>query len=160
MNVVLNKLNTIASYAAAISLVIILLVTSVSINCFDSDFYKSEYKTLQTAQDLGMTQKDLNLATNTLLDYLQDKRDNINVEITVQGSTVEAFNSKEAAHMVDVRSLYHFAQILRNMAFVILVVSCIYLLVRLKKGAWTCLLYTSRRQNAYALFVAVQSLRR
>lgn len=50
MNVVLNKLNTIASYAAAISLVIILLVTSVSINCFDSDFYKSEYKTLQTAQ--------------------------------------------------------------------------------------------------------------
>ena len=68
MNVVLNKLNTIASYAAAISLVIILLVTSVSINCFDSDFYKSEYKTLQTAQDLGMTQKDLNLATNTLLE--------------------------------------------------------------------------------------------
>ena len=139
MNVVLNKLNTIASYAAAISLVIILLVTSVSINCFDSDFYKSEYKTLQTAQDLGMTQKDLNLATNTLLDYLQDKRDNINVEITVQGSKVEAFNSKETAHMVDVRSLYHFAQILRNMAFVILVVSCIYLLVRLKKGAWTVL---------------------
>ena len=46
MNVVLNKLNTIASYAAAISLVIILLVTSVSINCFDSDFccsYNSDY---------------------------------------------------------------------------------------------------------------------
>ena len=57
MNVVLNKLNTIASYAAAISLVIILLVTSVSINCFDSDFYKSEYKTLQTAQDLKRKKK-------------------------------------------------------------------------------------------------------
>ena len=83
MKQLLEKLTTLAAYTAAVCTIVILLVTSININCFDKDFYKTEYASLETAQSLGMTEKDLNKATDALLDYLQDRRDNINVTVAV-----------------------------------------------------------------------------
>lgn len=137
MKQLLNTLNSVTAFIAAVTLVFIILITSIDINCFDRSFYQSEYKQLDTAQELGMTENDLFLATNTLLDYLQDKRDDIDVSVSVKGSEGPAFNSKEASHMVDVRGLYHFAMILRNICMILFVVSIIYLIVRLKKDMLT-----------------------
>lgn len=134
---ILNRLNGVTSYVGAISIIIILLITSIDINCFNKDFYKSEYASLHTSEDLGMTDKDLNKATDTLLDYLQDNREDIKVEITLKGTRQPAFNSKEEAHMVDVKALYQFAIVLRVVCGILLVVSFAYMLIRLKNGAFT-----------------------
>lgn len=139
MKQILERLTSVLAYVAAISAIIILLVTSIDINCFNKDFYASEYKSLNTAETLGMTDQDLNKATNTLLDYLQDKRNNIDVQISIKGNETNAFNAKEASHMVDVKGLYHFALILRNLAIITLAASVIYMFIRLKKGAFTIL---------------------
>lgn len=136
---IFDRLNVVAAYISVISLIVILLVTSIDMNCFNRDFFQSQYATLKTSQDLGMTDKDLNKATDTLLDYLQDKRDDITVEITVKGTRQEAFNSKEAAHMVDVKGLYQFALIMRNVCLILFAASIIYLFIRLKKGVFTLL---------------------
>lgn len=134
-----DRLNGVAAYFTVFSLIIILLVTSIDMNCFNRDFFRSEYATLKTSDELGMSEKDLNKATNTLLDYLQDKREDITVEITVKGTKQMAFNSKEAAHMVDVKGLYQFALVLRNVCLIIFAAGLIYLLVQMKKGAFTLL---------------------
>lgn len=139
MKQILERLTSVLAYVAAISAIIILLVTSIDINCFNKDFYASEYKSLNTAETLGMTDQDLNKATNTLLDYLQDKRNNIDVQISIKGNETNAFNAKEASHMVDVKGLYHFALILRNLAIITFAASVIYMFIRLKKGAFTIL---------------------
>lgn len=134
---ILDRANGVAAYVCAISIIIILLITSIDINCFNKDFFRSQYASLKTSEDLGMTDKDLNKATETLLDYLQDKREDIKVEITMKGTRQEAFNSKETAHMVDVKQLYQFALVLRIVCGILFVISFVYLLVRLKKGAFT-----------------------
>lgn len=139
MKQILDRLTSCLAYVAAISAIIILLVTSININCFDRDFYADQYQKLDTAQDLGMTEKDLNKATTTLLDYLQDKRGNIKTQISLKGSQVDAFNAKEASHMVDVKNLYQFALVLRNIAIIALVGSIVYMFVRLRKGVFTIL---------------------
>lgn len=139
MKHVMEKLDNIAAYVTAIALILILLVTSIDVNCFNRGFFAEEYKKLNTAEELGMTEQDLHLATNTLLDYLQDEKNSIKAEITVQGTTMLAFNSKEEAHMKDVRGLYHFAIGLRNFCAVLLLASMIYLITRMKKGAFTLL---------------------
>ena len=118
-------------------MVVILLVTSININCFNKGFYKTEYASLETAQSLGMTEKDLNKATDALLDYLQDRRDNIDVTVAVKGTETKAFNARESSHMVDVRNLYRFAMVLRNVAIILLVLSLVYMAVRLKSGMLT-----------------------
>lgn len=137
MKEVLDKLTTLSSYVIAICLIIILLITSIDINCFNKSFYKSQYESLHTAETLGMTQNDLEKSTNALLDYLQDEREDIKVTITLKGTQTEAFNARESAHMTDVKNLYQFALVLRNVAFVLLAASLIYMFVRLKKGMWT-----------------------
>ena len=50
MKEVLDKLTTLSSYVIAISLIIILLITSIDINCFNKGFYKSQYESLHTAE--------------------------------------------------------------------------------------------------------------
>ena len=137
MKQLLEKLTTLAAYTAAVCTIVILLVTSININCFNKDFYKTEYASLETAQSLGMTEKDLNKATDALLDYLQDRRDNIDVTVAVKGTETKAFNARESSHMVDVRNLYRFAMVLRNVAIILLVLSLVYMAVRLKSGTLT-----------------------
>ena len=137
MKQIFEKLNAIAAYAIAISAVLIMLITSIDYNCFDKGFYAKEYKDLNTAQSLGMTEKDLNKATYTLLDYLKNERDDIQVEISLKGTKTEAFNEKEASHMFDVRNLYHFALILRKGCIVALLVSLVYLIFQYRGGIYT-----------------------
>lgn len=137
MKQIFEKLNVIAAYAIAISAVLIILITSIDYNCFDKGFYAKEYKNLNTAQSLGMTEKDLNNATYTLLDYLKDERDDIQVEISLKGTKTEAFNEKEASHMVDVRNLYHFALFLRHGCIAVLLISLIYLIYQYRSGIYT-----------------------
>lgn len=139
MKNILDKLNLLAGYVVAVCAILILLITSIDINCFNKEFYHSEYKTLETAKSIGMTENDLNMATDTLLDYLQDKREDINLEIQLKGTKVSAFNSKEAAHMVDVKGLYQFALTLRSIASIVLLVSLAYLFARLRTGMFTLL---------------------
>lgn len=136
---IFERLNGVVGYVSVIALIIILFVTSIDINCFNKDFFHSQYASLKTADELGMSDEDLNKATDTLLDYLQDRREDIIVEVTVKGTRQEAFNSKEAAHMVDVKGLYQFALVLRNVCIILFVASFIYLLIRLKKGVFTLL---------------------
>ena len=79
---------------------------AVDICSFRRSFYEREYSKLDTAAGMGMTHADLMEATDTLLDYLKDRRDDLDLQTTVHGETVEMFDGREKAHMVDVKALY------------------------------------------------------
>lgn len=100
-------------FAAGFSLIVFLLLSSVDMSCFRLSFFDEQYRELNTAENLDMSHEDLMNATQTLLDYLRGSRDNIDVEVTVAGVSQPAFNARESAHMVDVRSLYQNAMIVR-----------------------------------------------
>lgn len=100
-------------YATILAILVILLITCIDFLCFNKTFYHRQYKSLHTAQEVSMTQKDLYKTTDALLDYLKGERDNLNVSITMKGYEQEAFNSKEISHMSDVKKLYQFTLRLR-----------------------------------------------
>lgn len=127
-----QRIPSLCAFLAAISFILILLISSIDFNCFQHSFYEREYAAMNTAQDLHMSHNDLMKATETLLDYLQDKRADIKAEITVSGWVREAFNEREILHMVDVKNLYQFALTLRITAIGCLAVSLL-LLWRQKK---------------------------
>ena len=119
--------HTLAHHLSAIAMILILLVTSVDMNCFNIDFYTNQYKELHTAQRLSLSEDDLIKATDVLLDYLRSERDDCNVTIVKNKVETEAFNEKEKTHMVDVRALYQFALNLRLISIIVFVVSLLYL---------------------------------
>jgi integral membrane protein (TIGR01906 family) len=94
----------IASLASAMILIGILLTVVFTI-CFDHSFYEQEYKANGQAEKIGMSEEDLMKSTDALLDYLQGKKDDIQVEAVMNGHSVEVFNERETLHMADVKEL-------------------------------------------------------
>ena len=90
----------------AVCLTVALLLLSVKTSAFDRSFYAEEYQRLRTAQRVGMTEEDLMLATDVLLDYLVDARSDLYVELSVDGNVQPVYNAREVAHMEDVKALY------------------------------------------------------
>ena len=131
--------HTLAHHCSAIAMILILLVTSVDINCFNIDFYTNQYEHLNTAQRLRLSEEDLTKATTVLLDYLRSDRDDCNVTITQYEEVKEAFNEKEKTHMVDVRNLYEFALNLRTISIIVVIVSLLYLWLYDKQIPWFAL---------------------
>ena len=115
----MNRFKTILFSLSFFLLSWVLIFTTVDICSFDKGFYKKEYAAADTAAEIGMSDKDLFRSTEALLDYLQDKRDDIVVEADVLGEKREVFNERETLHMVDVKALYQDTVKLRNIFFLI-----------------------------------------
>lgn len=143
------------AYTAAVSAILFLLVSCIDLNCFNRSFYENEYAALDTAAQLDMSHQDLMKATNTLLDYLQDKQDHIVAEIRVNGFDREAFNERETLHMKDVKGLYQFALWLRLSAGIVFAVSIVILWRKQRSVFWERLsLAYSQCALAFLMFIA------
>ena len=100
------KLNKIVGTIAMTLLALSLLLTVIDYFCFDRSFYKNQYLKNNTTAYTNMNEEDLMKATDTLLDYLRDLRDDIKVEGIVNGAVREIYDERETLHMVDVKALY------------------------------------------------------
>ena len=94
---------TVISGIASALLILALLVGCVSVFAFNNDFYKEEYRKYGTADYVGVSEDNLFEATDTLLDYLKDERDDIEL-LSDQGDSY--YSEREKLHMVDVKALY------------------------------------------------------
>ena len=106
--------------------IIIYVVFSIKSTALNPDFYIPKYEEMELASDIGVSKKDLNQSIRLLLDYLDDKRDDIKGHITWHGVSQETFNEKETSHMVDVKVLYQNALKVAKMAFIILGLVVLY----------------------------------
>ena len=96
----------IVSALAGLALFLSLLLTSIDLLCFNRSFFRWQYSLNHTAESIGISEDGLMNATNALLDYMQDKRDDIIVVEKVNGNEREIFDERETLHMVDVKNLY------------------------------------------------------
>jgi len=99
-------------------LIIAILITVFDVIGLNRSFYDRQYQVLNTAENMEMSHSDLMAATDTLFDYIKDKRDDIHVLVNVKGETVEMFNQRETDHMVDVKDLYRGVMLFRTLSFV------------------------------------------
>ena len=129
-----QKIPSLLGIVSACSLIAFLLLSSVDMNCFNTGFFSEQYRDLHTAEQLGMSGSDLMKATTTLLDYLRGDVESIDVSVTIDGVSQEAFNARERAHMVDVRTLYQNAMAVRWIALGVWVASVVALILLRKKA--------------------------
>ncbi|MDD6258632.1 MAG: TIGR01906 family membrane protein [Erysipelotrichaceae bacterium] len=96
-----------------LALLVGILLHVIFSTAMNRNFYFYEYDKGNQAEVIGMSDEDLMKATDTLLDYLKDKRDDIRLEATVSGYEREVFNERETLHMKDVKVLYQHASLAR-----------------------------------------------
>jgi len=120
------------SIVCGLMLITSLLLTSVFYECFNTDLYDELYTSLNRAEEIGMSHTDLMMVNANLLDYIMDKRENLNMTAQIKGQEREVFNDKEKEHMVDVKQLYLNAEKLRDILIVtsLLLIAIIFIIRR------------------------------
>jgi len=109
-----NKINYLTGFLISVLVFPVLLVTGIQWTAYNEAFYEKQYDRLNTEETIGISRKDLSRVTGVLVDYIRGKRDSLDVEAKIRGERRLVFNEREAAHMVDVRKLFNFADRLRN----------------------------------------------
>lgn len=94
---------------SCIFLMLFMILFSVFTVVNTDSFYTKQYVKNNTEKYTGMSVEDLDKATVMLLDYLNDKRDDLDMQAKEFGVMSETFDEREKTHMVDVKNLYRFA---------------------------------------------------
>ena len=136
----------------------IIFFTCIDTIAFNRHFFNYEYQKNQTAEKLGMSKTSLYIASDTLLDYMQGYRSNINAQVKVDGKLREVFNEREKMHMVDVKVLYQNAKLIRNVFFMCVVALFAFLLYENKKEIKEVLTYAYIRVAIIFAFLLVAIL--
>lgn len=100
-----------------VMLILLLLFTDVQMVAFDNNYYSQQYEKYQIPQSIGISKPDLLNATDILLDYINEKRENLNFEMTINGQKREFFSERDKLHMIDVQRLFVQGKLIRNIAF-------------------------------------------
>lgn len=92
----------------AVCLMVVFLITSIeAVVYWTPGYFETEYTKYQVLDDLPpMTMEDLLTVTDEMMAYLRGNREDLHVFTTMGGQNVEFFNSREIAHMEDVRDLF------------------------------------------------------
>ncbi|MCK5758958.1 MAG: TIGR01906 family membrane protein [Clostridiales bacterium] len=110
--------------------VLISFITFVGLN---PEIYKSAQLADDVALNAELDQETLDLATIGLIDYMDGRRDDLVIMSSAQEGH-ELFNSKEKAHMVDVKNLFILSKRINKMIYVILLLILIFYLGYDKEG--------------------------
>lgn len=121
------------SFIWGLMFIVCAAVFSIQSIALDPDFYTTRYEQMELASDLNVSNQDLNDSIIVLLDYIQDERQDMDITITRNGQAVEAFNTKEKTHMVDVKALYQNAITVGIVCFVFMIGILVYFFVKEKK---------------------------
>lgn len=140
-----NRINKILFTLVLIFLPVILLLSSVEKVAYDIDYYKSQYEKYNIYRNIGIDEIELIKSTESLLDYIRGKRNNLDFEAEVKGEKVEFFSPRDKLHMIDVKYLFQLGHIIRNglillMTFIIILIK---INIKLKINIEKCLLFSS-----------------
>ncbi|MDR2940378.1 MAG: TIGR01906 family membrane protein [Clostridiales bacterium] len=108
---------------STLCLFVLICCLSIQIPTFNLDFYKKEYVKLNTAENMKMDEGGLLQVTNELLSYMKGTRKDLIVQATVAGQGREFFNQREVSHMADVKNLFAYGFLVRNLSAIIFVLT-------------------------------------
>lgn len=106
---------------------LILLLTTVEVVTFNTNYFLSKFKEYNIAEVTGIKEKDLKDITDKLLGYLKDDTNNLDIKKQINGEKREVFNEKEKLHMIDVKNLFINGKSIRNVSMLLVIISLILL---------------------------------
>lgn len=100
-----------------VMLILSLLFTDVQLIAFDKAYYEKQYEKYKVPENIGIDMPNLMTATENMLNYLEEKRENLDFQMPIKGVQQEFFSERDKLHMVDVKNLFVQGRLIRNIAF-------------------------------------------
>ncbi|KAF0227496.1 MAG: Integral membrane protein [Erysipelotrichaceae bacterium] len=130
----MRRVEKVNAIALGVIIWIVLILSALQLTGFNLDFYVEQYASRDTAEEIGVSSQDLMIATEVLLDYTSGKREDMIVEVEVNGTVQPFFNQKEIHHMLDVRILYLNVIQLRNILLIFALINIFALIAFNRKS--------------------------
>ena len=139
----------------AAAFILFSMLFSIHFWSFNEAFYRHEHSTLKLygkgiAEYIGISEDDLDKLTSFTLDYLNDPKADLNIQMNVNGKDREIFTDDEKAHMVDVQKLNLSANVLLVISGMISFAGIAFCIVKKKMYH---LYHAYRKTLIYVLFV-------
>jgi len=125
-----NGFNKTISAIASIALLVLLIVLSTQILGLSGGVYKILQKQFGVSDVVGISEGEMDDVTDVFIDYTKGNREDLNIEVNVDGENVQMFNEREKTHMIDVKGLYGASVKIAIWLAVIAFVIFAYLLIR------------------------------
>ena len=139
----MGKYTKLFALICIVCLPITMLLMNLEIATFDISFFKDKYEEYNIENVTGISEENLMLITEKLLDYLKGKRENIIIFTDVGGKIEQVFEERELLHLKDVRELFREEHVTRNLTLLLTVVSLIYIFYKDKNRLKKILVITS-----------------
>ena len=123
----LKRVGAVLSVLFVIVVPVVLLLTSVQLVAFDRNYYRKEYLKYSISQHIGMNDEELMASTEKLLEYIEDKRDNLDFKADFKGKQEEFFSQRDKLHMIDVKMLFVNGRYIRNFSVLFIAVFLVLL---------------------------------
>lgn len=81
---------------------------------FNIPFYIAGFNAYEVNDIVGISQEDMAKVTEELVHYIDDGSGDLNITVTIDGESVQYFNTKEQVHLTDIRYLVRDARALLN----------------------------------------------
>ena len=91
-----NGVNKTISAFASIMLLILLIFTAIHFLGLNKGLYGVLQRKFDVADEIGISQNDLDSVTEVFIDYTKVNRDNLDVAVSLDGQQVEMFNERES----------------------------------------------------------------
>lgn len=142
----LNILNSKAGkFIYGVLTILIIILSSINYHSFNRKFYQDMYQQLNTHETIGISKEELFDSTEVLLDYLQDNRKDLSIDVVQNGQEKPMFNQLEIDHMVDVKNLYQTAMTIRLVSIFSFVALTIFYLSSMK-SEWLYTMFKGYQQ--------------
>lgn len=90
----------------AVAFNLVYLTAAIQYGSTEEGFFDKTFEKLDSRAKVGLNETDFEAVKQQLIDYVGLKTETFSVPVTIEGKTVDFFNDKERAHMVDVRKLF------------------------------------------------------
>lgn len=113
-----------------ITLPIAFLLVSFSYSVLDNNYFDMKFKENNIEQATGIEHKNLLKISEEILKYLKDERKDLIIYEEVNGQKEQIFEDRELQHMKDVKKLFNYGFLIRNISIIMLIISISYLLIK------------------------------
>ncbi len=126
---------------AAFCLMYAILVTAVEAVVYWNDgYFEKEYRKYNVLRYVPMEMNSLLYVTDEMMDYLRGDREDLDIQVSINGRIQDFFNEKEKRHMNDVKELFLAAERLRTRGLWTAALAGLFLLWRRRGGVLLCTL--------------------
>lgn len=117
----------VVSVFLGITFVLLSIVLVVQFYTFNQNFYEDQFIQNDTHAYTGIEPDELSKITDRLIGYLMDTYPDLYIEAPVNGEIEVIFEGREVDHMVDVKNIFLFMDLMRIILSVLIFIDVCYL---------------------------------